>query len=140
MAAECPLCASRDAPALWRDARLRVVDAGEPGYPGFLRVVWAQHVREMTDLAPGDQQHCLAVVLAAERALRTALRPEKINLAALGNQVPHLHWHVIPRVRDDAHFPQSVWSAPVRTPATRSFDAALVRRLLAEALGAPVTP
>jgi diadenosine tetraphosphate (Ap4A) HIT family hydrolase len=139
MSAECPLCASRDAPALWRDDRLRVVEAGEPGYPGFLRVVWRRHVAEMTDLAPADQQHCLRVVLAAERVLRTALRPDKVNLASLGNQVPHLHWHVIPRFRDDAHFPQAVWSAPLRAPAPRAFDPGGATRLLAAELGPSLT-
>jgi diadenosine tetraphosphate (Ap4A) HIT family hydrolase len=42
------------------------------------------------------------------------MRPNKINLAALGNQVPHIHWHVIPRFEDDAFFPGSVWSNRLR--------------------------
>jgi hypothetical protein len=46
-ASDCLLCASRDAPALWRDTRLRVVSAGDADYPGFLRVIWHDHVREM---------------------------------------------------------------------------------------------
>jgi diadenosine tetraphosphate (Ap4A) HIT family hydrolase len=54
-------------------------------------------------------------VLATERALRKALQPDKINLASLGNLVPHLHWHVIPRWRDDSHFPAPIWAAPQRT-------------------------
>ena len=43
-----------------------------------------------------------------------ALQPAKVNLAALGNMVPHLHWHVIPRFADDSHFPQPVWGARQR--------------------------
>ena len=46
--------------------------------------------------------------------LRTVLAPDKINLASLGNVVPHLHWHVIPRFADDAHFPAPVWAARAR--------------------------
>ena len=38
----------------------------------------------------------------------------KINLAALGNMVPHLHWHVIERFDWDSHFPQAVWGARQR--------------------------
>ena len=59
----------------------------------------------MTDLAAADREHCLRVVFAVEQALRDTLRPDKINVASLGNQVPHVHWHVIPRFADDAHFP-----------------------------------
>jgi len=38
------------------------------------------------------------------------MQPTKINLASLGNQVPHLHWHIIPRYEDDPFFPESIWS------------------------------
>ena len=52
--------------------------------------------------------------LLPETPPRRAVEPAKMNLASLGNQVPHLHWHVIGRWPDDPHFPASVWSAPVR--------------------------
>ncbi len=120
--ADCPLCATRDTPAIWRDARLRVVSAGDPDYPGYLRVIWHAHVAEMTDLDAAERDHLLLVVLAVERALRETLRPEKINLASLGNQVPHLHWHVIPRFADDAHFPDPVWAARRRVATVRPFS------------------
>ena len=38
----------------------------------------------------------------------------QVNVASLGNVVPHLHWHVIPRYADDAHFPAPVWAQAVR--------------------------
>lgn len=50
----------------------------------------------MTDLPPGRRASLMNVVWAVEAAQRELLRPRKINLASLGNQVPHLHWHVIP--------------------------------------------
>jgi diadenosine tetraphosphate (Ap4A) HIT family hydrolase len=40
--------------------------------------------------------------------------PDKVNLAALGNMVPHLHWHIIPRFKEDVFFPGSVWSEKQR--------------------------
>ena len=51
-----------------------------------------------------------------ERVLRDKLAPTKVNLAALGNMVPHLHWHVIARFDWDSHFPQSVWGVKQRDP------------------------
>lgn len=130
---ECPLCAADQLP-IWSDGRLRVVSAGDADYPGFVRVVWHAHVPEMTDLARDDQQHCLRVVLAVETVLRQLLLPDKINLASLGNQVPHLHWHVIPRFRDDPHFPDPVWAARRRAGVPRAFDTERFRAGLAQAL------
>lgn len=110
----CPLCEAPGGTVLWQDDFCRMVLADEPDYPGFLRVILNAHVREMTDLPPADQQRLLQVVLAAEAALREVMAPDKVNLASLGNVVPHLHWHVIPRFADDPHFPNSVWGARLR--------------------------
>ena len=96
---------------------LRVIDACDPVYPGTTRVVLNRHVAEMTDLAESDQQHVMRAVFCVERVMRDALEPDKINLAALGNMVAHLHWHIIPRWKNDPHFPQAIWAAlPESTP------------------------
>ena len=108
-ATDCPLCRSDAGTVLWRDALCRVVLADEPDYPGFLRVILNAHVKEMTDLPATEQQALLHVVLATEAALREVMAPDKVNLASLGNVVPHLHWHVIARFADDPHFPNPVW-------------------------------
>ena len=61
------------------------------------------------------------------------VNPDKINLASLGNMVPHLHWHVIPRFRDDRHFPEPIWGAPQRNGAVHAAPptAALARSIAA---------
>ena len=58
----------------------------------------------------------MEVVATVERVLRDRLRPTKVNLASLGNVVPHLHWHVIARFDWDGYFPQSIWAARQREP------------------------
>jgi len=63
-----------------------------------------------------------------EQALRQHLQPAKINLATLGNMVPHLHWHVIARFDWDSHFPAPVWAAALRSRDTVR-EAALRERL-----------
>jgi diadenosine tetraphosphate (Ap4A) HIT family hydrolase len=110
----CPLCDTPAGTVLWQDDFCRVVLADEPDYPGFLRVILNAHVKEMTDLPAADQQALMRVVFAAEAALREVMQPDKVNLASLGNVVPHLHWHVIPRFADDPHFPNPVWGARQR--------------------------
>lgn len=93
----------------------------------------------MTDLGPADRAHLLDVVLAVEAVLRELLAPAKINLASLGNQVPHLHWHVIPRFADDAHYPDAVWAAPRRAGVAHAVDAGRLCERLAAVIAATVT-
>jgi diadenosine tetraphosphate (Ap4A) HIT family hydrolase len=119
---ECPFCGSSGGQVLFEDGLCRVVLVGGSegaDFPGFCRVVWRRHVREMSDLSAGEQRHLMDVVLATERAVRAVQQPDKINIASLGNVTPHLHWHVIPRWVDDSHFPAPVWAAPRRHGATR---------------------
>jgi diadenosine tetraphosphate (Ap4A) HIT family hydrolase len=113
----CPLCTLPAGELLHEDTLLWVLLVEEAGYPGFCRVIWKQHVREMSDLAPADRAHLLDWVIQTEIAVRTVMQPDKINLASLGNVVPHLHWHVIPRFADDAHFPSPIWASPQRSGA-----------------------
>jgi len=115
MNSACELCRHDGGRVLWRDAALRVVVVDDSDYPGFLRVIWNDHVREMTDLAPGDRERLMRAVFGAEAALRRVLTPDKVNLASLGNVTPHLHWHVIARYTNDAHFPQPIWGSRQRT-------------------------
>jgi diadenosine tetraphosphate (Ap4A) HIT family hydrolase len=108
----CPLCQSDGGSLVWRGGRLRVIIADDPHHPAFTRVVWHDHVREMTDLSPADRDELMSAVWTVESVQREILQPDKINLASLGNLVPHLHWHVIPRWPDDRHYPAPVWGQP----------------------------
>ena len=103
---------------------VRVTDASGRAFPGSCRVIVRRHVAEMSDLEAAEAHRLMDTVLATERALRKALRPDKINLASLGNMVPHLHWHVIPRWRDDSHFPAPIWAAAQRSAAPHECGAA----------------
>ena len=110
----CELCTGQGGVVIRSAADWRIVLVDDPDYPGFCRVIWNAHVREMSDLPAVDRQRLMAVVLAVEEAVRMVYRPDKINLASFGNVVPHLHWHVIPRWRDDRHFPQPIWGVVQR--------------------------
>ncbi len=132
---DCPLCQPSPTPPLWQDDHCRVILAQEPDYPGFCRVIWHAHQREMTDLSPVERGHLMAVVWGVEAAIRETLQPDKVNLASLGNQVPHLHWHVIPRYQEDRHFPDAVWAAPQRIGQPRPVDMAALTAALIRHLG-----
>jgi len=110
----CPLCSQAGGKLVFQAEKFRVIRADEAGFAAFYRVVWTAHVAEFSDLGPEERSLCMAAVTAVELALRGHLQPTKINLAALGNVVPHLHWHVIARFDWDSHYPAPVWAEPKR--------------------------
>ena len=128
MSSICVLCAEDGGTLVWRNPQLRVIRADEPGFPAFYRVIWQAHTTEFTDLAAASRQHCMEAVAVVEQALRDHLQPVKVNLASLGNQVAHLHWHVIARFAWDSHYPGAVWAQTLRS--TLPEPAAAVRALL----------
>ena len=70
--------------------------------PGYCIVVWRHgHVAEPTDLAPGQASGYWRDVLMTGRAVQAQFSPLKMNYLTLGNGIPHLHTHVVPRYRDD---------------------------------------
>jgi len=136
----CPLCTTEGQDILWQDALCRVIWVDDPDYPGFCRVILSAHVKEMTDLPETDRQRLMQVVFAVEAAVREVLNPDKVNLASLGNMVPHLHWHVIPRFADDRHFPDAIWATPKRAAGCRPTADADLRPRLARTLAGLQTP
>ncbi len=104
---------------LWQDDFCRVVLVTDtPDYPGFCRVIINGHMKEMTDLTAEERSRLMSVVWKTEQAVRDVMHPDKINLASLGNVVPHLHWHVIPRFENDRHFPNPIWGEAKRDART----------------------
>jgi len=133
----CELCEAEGGRLVLSNEFLRVVLVDEPDFPGFTRVIWNDHVREMSDLAAGQQQRLMQTVFAVERAQRAVLAPEKVNLASLGNVTPHLHWHVIPRFADDSQFPQPIWGSRLRDRSENALESGCaqldrLRRRIAE--------
>ncbi len=122
--AGCALCTQPGGIPLWHDAAWRVIRAEDADYPAFYRVISRHHVAEFSDLLAPERQRCMELVCRIERVLLETLQPTKVNLAAFGNMVPHLHWHVIARFAWDSHFPQPVWG-----PRQREVDGGAVARL-----------
>ena len=135
----CALCKEELKPeegqVIWRGDDCRVILVNDPDLPGFCRVIWNHHVAEMTDLSCGEREHLMSLVFAVEEAVRHVMHPDKMNVAALGNVVPHIHWHVIPRFKDDVFFPGSVWSQRVQELSANALDA---RKQLSKALPAAI--
>jgi diadenosine tetraphosphate (Ap4A) HIT family hydrolase len=111
---DCPLCREPGGILVFQAPSWRLIRAEDANFPAFYRLVWQAHVAEFSDLGPSQRQACMDAVCAVEQVLREALQPTKVNVASLGNVVPHLHWHVIARFDWDSHFPNPVWGAALR--------------------------
>lgn len=116
----CPMCASGrpdETPHGLRFFTGRVAD----GYltraaiqRGLSVVIWrGRHVAEPTELAPAEATEYWREVLIVGRTIETVMAPVKLNYQILGNAVPHLHTHVVPRYADD---PRPGWPFPFPDP------------------------
>jgi len=87
----------------------RVLRMNDRAYPWLILVPRRVGKREIIDLSTADQTELLGEIGRASRAIKKALKPEKLNVAALGNVTPQLHVHVIGRFTDDAAWPRPIW-------------------------------
>ncbi len=110
----CAICNQSEGEIVWGDNTMRVVLLDHPDYKGYCRVELVNHIKEMSDLDEILQFKIMHCVFKVEAVLRKVFNPEKVNLASLGNKTPHIHWHVIPRFKEDPHFPNSHWGEKLR--------------------------
>jgi diadenosine tetraphosphate (Ap4A) HIT family hydrolase len=100
-------------------------------YPWFILVPARAGVTEVHQLSDADQQQLLRESTHLARALAQAFAPDKLNIAALGNQVPQLHLHHIARYRTDPAWPAPVWGRVPPRPYAAAEAAAVLERLRA---------
>jgi len=86
---------------------VRIMD--NASLPWLILVPRVADVRELIDLTESQQQQLVREIAQVSQALKSAFRPDKLNVAALGNMVPQLHVHVIARFSDDPAWPKPVW-------------------------------
>ena len=89
-------------------------------------------MRDWIDLPHALQHRLLDEVELCSRALRAIARPDKLNIAALGNMVPQLHVHVVARHVGDAAWPKPVWGVGERVPYPAAALAVRKAELLAQ--------
>jgi diadenosine tetraphosphate (Ap4A) HIT family hydrolase len=104
----------------------RVLLTNDSTYPWLILVPERVGLRDFHHLAPADLPVMTGEILRASKALESAFQPDKMNVAALGNQVPQLHVHVIARFIGDPAWPGPVWGVQ---PAVAYGEAALAERL-----------
>lgn len=93
---------------------VRLMD--DANHPWLVLVPRVPEAVELIDLAEEHQAQLMREVALASHVLRATMRPDKLNVAALGNMVPQLHVHVIARYRQDIAWPRPVWGNATSQP------------------------
>ena len=111
----------------------RVLVIKDANYPWLLLVPRRVDIRELIDLDDVEQAQLTTEINRVARALKDVTKPDKLNIAALGNAVPQLHIHIIARRTSDAAWPRPVWGVVLPLPhdpqEVEAFIAALRRKI-----------
>ena len=97
-------------------------------FPGWTVLVLKRHATELFDLTTDERGQLIEEVSRVASVLALTFEPVKINYELLGNQLPHVHWHIIPRLTDDPAPREAVWT--VRHEPVRLLPKELCERLL----------
>lgn len=112
---ECPMCVKWEKEPELRIAELDhcyVMLNRDQFFPGYVFVFAKKHVTELFHLEPATRAAIIEEVSMVAEALYSVFAPAKINYELLGNMVPHMHWHVVPRFETDPLWPRPIWSEP----------------------------
>lgn len=124
---------AKDTFPLGRFELCRLLLMNDANYPWFILVPERENIREVHDLVDTDRRELWDESAVLSRALVAMFQPDKLNIAALDNQVPQLHVHHIVRYTHDAAWPQPVWGKvpprPYYSAEIIKLKAALVARL-----------
>jgi len=111
----CPMCRRWEDDSDLRVAELEhsfVVLNRDQFFPGYTLLFTKQHVTELFHLDRTVRSGLMEEVSCVAEALFTLFRPDKINYELLGNMVPHIHWHLVPRHAGEPLWPRPIWSEP----------------------------
>ena len=111
----CPMCSRWD-----DDVELRIMEFEysylilnrDQFFPGYCLLFSKQHSTELFDLDIKTRQGMMEEVTRTAAALADLFKPDKINYELLGNMVPHIHWHLVPRFSSESLWPKPIWSEP----------------------------
>ena len=133
----CPACVGA-----WPDAADRIAELSEGTvylhtdqfFPGWSILVLRRHATELFELEREERARLTEDVTDVARALKEAFDARKVNYALLGNLVPHVHWHLIPRLAADPAPREPVFAVPHEPvplrPADRASRIARIRSCL----------
>jgi diadenosine tetraphosphate (Ap4A) HIT family hydrolase len=110
---DCQMCRRWDA-----DSYLRIIELPhsyvilnrDQYFPGYTLLFTKAHATELFHLARDVRTALMEEVSTVAQALYTTFTPDKINYELLGNMVPHIHWHIVPRFSTESLWPRPIWA------------------------------
>ena len=97
--------------------------------------IFTQHpYKEMSDVPAEIKFEIYELLDIIEKEMLAYYKPDKINIASFGNYVPHVHWHIMSRFKEDSYFPEPMWGerqrdAQLQHPSFEAFCDGLKKRL-----------
>jgi diadenosine tetraphosphate (Ap4A) HIT family hydrolase len=128
----CPLCNPKNENIIYKDDFIRIILIDE--IPGYIRIITQKHIKEFSELSNEEAVKLALIVKNLEKGILEALKPDKINIASLGNMVPHLHIHMIPRYINDPWWPDATFCAKKREFIYPPFNAEKYKNALLQCL------
>lgn len=112
---DCPMCRRWDA-----DSDLRIIELPhsyvilnrDQFFPGYTLLFTKNHATELFHLDRDVRTALMEELTLVAGALYTIYTPDKINYELLGNMVPHIHWHIVPRFASEPLWPRPIWAEP----------------------------
>lgn len=103
MVMECRFCNIPEDKVL-RELKYTTVSLGRPHHKGHLKIVLKSHKEDLLELTKKEADNFFSDLLKVARVVNDVLKPDKLNYELFGNWVSHLHWHIVPRFKDDEDF------------------------------------
>jgi len=134
----CPMCLRWDEHADLRITELEhsfLILNRDQFFPGYCLLFTKRHITELFHLDHSVRAGLMEEVSRVAEALFRVFRPDKINYELLGNMVPHIHWHIVPRFSSEALWPRPIWAEThtdlILTPDEYNERIMLIRQALA---------
>lgn len=112
---DCPMCRRWETDADLRIAELEhsyLILNRDQFFPGYTLLFTKNHVTELFHLDRDVRNGLMEEVSRVAQALYDVFTPAKINYELLGNMVPHMHWHIVPRFVSELLWPRPIWAEP----------------------------
>lgn len=86
----------------------------EPSEIPWLKIFTQEVIKEFSQCCNETKQEIFRALDIIEKEMLEYYKPEKINIASFGNYVPHVHFHIMARFKEDSYFPEPMWGRQQR--------------------------
>jgi len=80
----------------------------------WLKIFTQDRYKEMSDVPKDIRNEIYDLLDIIEKEMIAYYKPTKINIASFGNYMPHVHWHIMARFKDDSYYPEPMWGTQQR--------------------------